>query len=83
MDSWGDEVNVFTNMERNTVIIASKMICACLHIGVDMVLGPQQGLGFFNCNVHFEPVAAFGQDDSFAFDTTLRKPRLNVGESLD
>lgn len=82
MDSWSDKVNVFTNMERNTVIITSKIIFAGLHIGVDIVLGPQQGLGFLNCNVHFEPVSAFGQDDAFIFDTTLRKPRLNGGKSL-
>jgi hypothetical protein len=83
MDRWGDEVNVFSNVKRNTIIITSKMIFAGLHIGVDMVLGSQQGLGFFNCNVHFEPVTAFGQGDSFTFNATLRKPRLDGGDSLD
>jgi hypothetical protein len=83
MDRWGDEVNVFLDMNWNTIIITSKMIFAGLHIGVDMILGPQQRLGFFNCNVHFEPVTAFGQSDSFTFDTTLRKPRLDGGESLE
>jgi hypothetical protein len=41
MDRWGDEVNVFSNVKRNTIIITSKMILAGLHIGVDIVLSHQ------------------------------------------
>ena len=51
MDCWGNEVNVFLDMERNAVVITSKMIFASLHIAVNMVLGPQQRLCFLNCNI--------------------------------
>jgi hypothetical protein len=51
MDRWGNEVNVFLDMERNAVVITSKMIFASLHIGVNMVLGPQQRLCFLNCDI--------------------------------
>lgn len=55
MDCGSDEVNVLLDVSWDTVVFTSEMLLAVFGVGVDVVVGLEQRLGFFDSHIELDP----------------------------